>query len=369
MTLERTPLAGDELPIALRAFFGEGVPAAKAMLLARGLAPGLSPADLVTGLYQASCSQSAAVAEAAVKSARELPEKILAGALVEALDPRVLDLFAELARNQPELLQRILLNRHTADKTFVDLARTLRHEKLLEIIGQNEERLLRAPAIIEALYLNKHTRMSTASRAVELAVRNKIVLEIAAYKEIAHALGTEPRYDDPMDQELAELAADEAFATAMAASGDPDEVDEAHGKLDDEALRKKTSMLGLTVAQKIRLALVGSSYHRSMLLTDPNRVVAMAAIKSPGVKETEVIRVTQSRSANDDVIRYVASNREWLKLYQIKANLANNPKCPLPTAMRLLPFLRLNDLRSLSRSKNIASALRTAAKGLLSKKG
>lgn len=371
MSLERTPLAPEELPASIAPFFAEGVKAGKVMLLARGMAPGLGADELATGLYQAACHENAKIVEAAVKSAAELPDAILDGALSAHLDPYVLDFFAGLVRARPDKLQRILLNPVTADETVADLTRVVKDDGLLEIIAKNEQRLLRTPEIIKALYLNPATRMSTANRCVEFAVRNQVVVDIPAYKEIAQALGAEKKYDDPMDQALADAESDAAFGGVHdpTAVGEDGEIPTDEDLEDDEELRKRTSLLGLTISQKIRLAHVGTGYQRALLLRDPNRIVAMAAIKSPLVKETEVIRVAQSRSANDDVIRHITLNRDWLKIHQVKVALVANPKCPLPTAMRLLPHMRLVELRNLARSKNISSALRGAAKNMLNKKG
>lgn len=371
MPLERTPLAAHELPASIASYFVEGVKAGKVMLLARGLAPGLDAADLATGLYQSACHENTKIVEAAVKSASELPENILGGALSSALDPHVLDFFSGLVQSQPDMLQRILLNPHTADETAIDLARVVKEDSLLEIIAKNEQRLLRSPDVIKALYLNPVTRMSTANRCLEFAVRNQVVVDIPAYKEIVHALGAEKTYDDPMDQALADAEADAAFGSVHDPSSldDEGEIPDDAALAEEEELKKRTSLLGLTISQKIRLAHVGNGYQRALLLRDPNRIVAMAAIKSPLVKETEVIRVAQSRSANDDVIRHITLNRDWVKIHQVKVALVANPKCPLPTSMRLLPHMRLVELRALARSKNISSALRTAAKNMLNKKG
>ena len=52
--------------------------------------------------------------------------------------------------------------------------------------------MLEHPPIIESLYMNKATRMSTADRIIELAVRHKLELTgIPAYKEVAIAIGQE----------------------------------------------------------------------------------------------------------------------------------------------------------------------------------
>ena len=59
-----------------------------------------------------------------------------------------------------------------------------------ELIATNEERMLAHPAIIERLYMNKATRMSTADRIIEIAVRHRLELTgIPAYKEVSIAIG------------------------------------------------------------------------------------------------------------------------------------------------------------------------------------
>jgi hypothetical protein len=335
------------------------------------MAPGLGPQDLLTGLYQLSLAQDEKLALAAKKTACELPDALIEGGIKGQLPPGVLDLLAEILQERTPLLQRVLLDLRTPDETILVQARTLRDDSLLELIAANEQRMIRHPAIIEALYLNPRTRMSTASRVMELAVRNELELGLPAYKEIARALGTETKYEDQGDKEWAEAAADAAFDEAIAEGGEDAEapsIEELEGEAESE-LAKKTSLLGLTLSQKVRLALVGSGYHRALLLRDPNRTVAMAAIKSPKIREAEVVSVTMSRSVNDDVIRYIANNRDWLKLYQVKVGLVNNPKCPLPTSMRFLPHLRVPDLRTVSRSRNVPQALRQAAQQMLNRRG
>lgn len=371
MPVERSPLPLDSLPASLAPLFAPDAPPARVMMLARGMVPGLDPADLLVGLYQANLHSNEKIATSARKTAMDLPDNVLEGALTAPLPAPVLDLFAELCQDRPKHIERILLNQTAGDETMARLARDLHQEPLLEIIAKNEERLLRHPPIIKALYLNKTTRMSTANRCVELAVRNGVELDIPAYKEIGRALGAEPKYEDAGDQALADAATDATFADAVAEGGLDEEMptDEELASEDEQDLRKRVSLVGLSVAQKIRLCMIGTSYHRALLLRDPNRIVALAAIKSPLIKDVEVVRVTQSRSVNDDVIRHIAQNRDWLKLYQVKVGLLNNPKTPLPTSMRLLPHLRLNDLRALTRSRNIPNALRQSANQLLKRKG
>jgi hypothetical protein len=99
-----------------------------------------------------------------------------------------------------------------------------------------------------------------------------------------------------------------------------------------------------------------------VLIRDQNKAVCLSAIKSPRVKENEVVAYSANRSLPYEVVRYIATRRDWTKLYAIKLNLVQNPKTPMSQAMGFLGHLHQHDVRKVARSKNIPSALATAAK-------
>jgi hypothetical protein len=380
LPLDWTPLAD----------VGEGArkvlsgPAPLKLMAARGLAP-LKPVELAVVLYHlAQPDGEAPIVAAAQKSIGELPEKILAAALADpGLDPRVLDFFATRVHGKPALVDTILLNRATADQTVVELVPRLA-ERELELVAVNEARLLRTPAVIGALYMNPKARMSTVDRCVELAVRNQITVPgIPRWDDVVTAvlglvrkgrgeLQEVPAENDDAFAAVARVAigADPVeFAGAAAeGEGEEDALDEAERqKIEEE--KKNVPIDQLSVPAKLRLATLGNAFARAFLIRDTIKIVAIAAINSPGMTDQEVVKYSANRSLADDVIRVIANTKEWTKLYKVKVNLCNNPKCPLPTAMRLLPFLHDRDLRNLARSKGISSALSTQAKKILSQKG
>jgi hypothetical protein len=61
-------------------------------------------------------------------------------------------------------------------------------------------------------------------------------------------------------------------------------------------------------------------------------------------------------------VTYISNNRDWTKLYRVKLNLVMNPKTPMSRAMHLLGHLHPSDIRKVATSKNVPSALATAAK-------
>jgi hypothetical protein len=383
--LDLTPL--ESLSPAVERAAGAKAPAPLRMMAARGLAP-LGPQDLVTAIYQLAVSDDAALKSAALKTAVEVPEMILRGALAEPLDARVLDFFARRVSQKPKLLEVVLLNRHTDDETFRHLA-TVCPEAELEMIAKNEERLLRTPAIIAALYLNPKTRMSTAQRAIELAVRNGVRVDgIPSFDEAARAIEQsgarspeEIAAEDAAFQRAAEVAVDLAAQLGLVALDEKEAAQQAEADAEaaeaiaegkvapegaEEAEEKKKKLTDLSPAGKIRAATLGNAFARAVLIRDTNRQVSMACIRSPAVSDAEALRYASNRALDDDIIRYIANNRQWTRLYGVKVALVNNPKCPIPTSMRLLPHLSVRDLKNLARSKGIASAIATAAKNLLS---
>ncbi len=384
MPLDLTPL--ETLPPAVEKVAGEKAPAALKMMAARGLSP-LGPGEQLIALYQLALVDDQAVKSSALKSAAELPDKILAGALGEALDPRVLDFFARRIWQRPKPIEGLLLNRALADETVRHLA-TLCGETELELIARNEERLLRYPAIIAALYMNPKTRMSTAQRALELAVRNHVRVDgIAAFEEAKIAIeqsGVLDPKEDPKFKHAAEVAVD-ANAALLLTPTDEDEAQkllaeeaeraeaEAEGRVAPESAAevedKKERLSDLSPAAKIRMAQLGNAFTRAFLIRDTNKQVAMAAIRSPSVSDAEALHYAANRSLVDEVVRFIANRRQWVRLYGVKVALCNNPKCPLPVSMRFLPHLRPQDLKALSRSKGIPSALANAARQMLTSRG
>jgi hypothetical protein len=350
-----------------------GPPPAKLMAV-RGMAP-LRPADLLVTVYQLSFDPDPAVRSAAEAAPAALPDRILLGPLGEALPPQVLHFFAErLPKERHQAVEKILYNRATADETFVHLAKHL-DEGGLEIIFQNEVRLLRSTALVEALYFSKNARMSSVSRALELCARNHVRPEgIPGFDEMAAAIMTDPNAVRPSASDEVFLAATSDTESAAedevapAADGQPEtSASDAGAVAEGTEQKKRTTVIKfdeLKVFEKIRLATVGNAYCRKVLVRDTNRLVAMAVIRSPSITEREVVAAASNRAICDDVIRYIANSREYIKDYAVKQALVNNPKCPLGTSLRLLAFLHADDLRALARSKNVPGALATAARKL-----
>ncbi len=361
------------LPAPAQKILEPSAPAQMRAMAAKGVIPGLKSGDIVTVVAILTESADKAVAETARTTFSALPKLVLDGALSAELQPGVIDLLAMAYSSNSEVLSRLLQMPNMVVDTVVRIA-AAGSEAVCELIATNESRLLAHPAIIEALYMNRHTRMSTADRVLELAVRHGLELTIPAFKEAATAvreeLIAEPS-EEPTPDDIVFKKADE-----LAAKIQVDLEKEDTHQLDDKGNEAVTAkcrplwvQLGeMTVSQKIRRALLGTSTERMMLVRDSNRLVSSAAVRSPMIQEPEVVRISGSRSVDSDVLRIIATNRDWTRSYQVKVNLVSNPRTPFSLAIKLLPLLREHELKAIAKSKNVTGAIATAARQSLQRR-
>jgi hypothetical protein len=113
----------------------------------------------------------------------------------------------------------------------------------------------------------------------------------------------------------------------------------------------------------------GSKDERMILVRDPSKVVYRAVLQSPKLGDAEVESYASMKNVAEEALRIIASNRKFIKSYVIVKNLANNPRTPLDVSLTLLNRLTENDLRFLSRNRNIPETLRMMALKLSKQRG
>jgi bacterioferritin (cytochrome b1) len=331
------------------------------MMAARGMVP-VKGGDLVLLLVQLTADADPGVSKSAGDTLQGLPDGVLLPACEEALHAAIFHEIALRFSTNDEVLSRLAQNHAVADATIAAISAHC-PERITEIISVNQQRLLGAPQIIEALYKNRNTRMSTADRLIELAARHEVDLTgIPMFAELKKAIQGQlipEASDEP-------LPSDDAFSKALEEDADQDAVerDKVDGteETKEEFVPLQQKIRDMNIGEKIRMALLGNAAARSILVRDPNRVVSMAAIASPAMGESEAKNAAQSREVSEDVLRFIGRKREWLRSYEIKRHLCNNPKTPLALSMTFLSHLRRNDLRALSRSRGVPGPLKQAAK-------
>lgn len=139
--------------------------------------------------------------------------------------------------------------------------------------------------------------------------------------------------------------------------------------IDEEEYQSKYQMAqGMGVSDKIKIAMTGDKEWRSIMIKDNNKLVSSAAIKNPRMTESEVLSIAKSAVGNDEIMRVICANKEWIKNPQIRKALVMNSKTPLPHALRFVATLPEKELAQLAKSKNVNSAISSQARRILMSK-
>ncbi len=351
---------------AIAPYLTNDAPREARLKAAGGLIP-LPSSDLIPLLYHLLSDKDPQIRQEAKGSLEGLPRNILENFLANTeLHPRIIDYFARQSWLDSQFLETIALNRGASDTTIVFLAEN-NNRQLLEIISHNQERILQTPQIAETLINNPHLDGVNQERVLSFYqnyVLAQPIEDLPQEKQEIAGLPQEAVTELPEKLEEKIELPQEAVKIEL-----PAEAKEGTSELSDQQRQSLFQKIqNMKVSEKIKLALRGNKEARSLLVRDTNKIVATSVAKSPKLTDGEVLKICQSRNVCDEVLRIISNNKEWTRNYQIKLELVNNPKTPLPMSIKFIGFFRDSDLRMLTRSKNIPQSLAAAAKRVLSQK-
>lgn len=381
----------------VKAIVAGTAPRAACMAAARGMLP-LPQADLLEALVALRSSDELELSQAAEATLdSQEAESFLDVAKDYETAPAVLKYLAGRTDLERTIHEAIALNKNSPDEAIAHLAATTPDGSLLELITVNQQRLIRAPAIIEAV-INNPARTPEAERraretrreffekargaqqiAGELRAQGRVAA--AEFIENAESLGTvqgipiedawiiaqhievsdvdiddswlvlervEEFFDESYDQRIANV---ERIIGETAREGD----------ISPERISLIRQIIMMSVKDRVKLAMKGDREARGILIRDSNRVVSAGVIHNPRLTEHEVENIAAMRTVSDEVLRLIGTNRAWARSYSIIHNLVRNPRTPITTAMSILPRIRAKDLERISESRNVADAVRRQA--------
>jgi len=175
----------------------------------------------------------------------------------------------------------------------------------------------------------------------------------------AGADGTAAEAGAGVDEDSFFALLQEAAQAAEAAGG------EKPAEVEHQSAALWAKIAKMTIAQKVRFALLGDEAARAMLIRDTRRMVYMSVLKSPRLTDKEIAGFAKSRNVNEEVIRMIASDRDWTKSYLVKLALVSNPKCPPNTASNFLRVMNNKDIKNLSGSRDIPGYVVRQAKQII----
>ncbi|MGQ0540215.1 MAG: hypothetical protein ACT4O9_00010 [Blastocatellia bacterium] len=380
----------------VRAVIEGAAPRPARIAAARGILP-LPQNDLLEVLVAFAAAEDNEIAE----HARETLATQDAGTLKTAVGSSdiaasVLTYFAGKHNIAKDIHESIIRNPKTPSSTIINFARNTQSGELLELISLNQQLLIQAPAIIDAIIGNP-SRTSVAERRASETKREFFEKERGA-EQIANELraqGKEAAAEFLEKAEFADsnLSVDDFILLAEMIEVPDSETDDSWLGLEFiEELYEETSedrqaivdkilgefkmedmdlpserisvinrIMKMGMKDRMRLAMKGDREARNILIRDPNRIVSAAVVQNPRITEQEVEKIASMRTLSEDILRQIANSRQWARSYPIVHNLARNPRTPIANVLTILSRLQLRDLSALSKNKNVSDAVRRQA--------
>jgi hypothetical protein len=385
----------------VKAIVAGTAPQAACMAAARGMLP-LSQADLVEALVALRSSDQKELSEAANAT---LESQESDGLLHLSKDPEtastVLSYLAGRTSLDRAIHEAIILNKNSPDEAIANLATLTADGQLLELITVNQQRLIRAPAIIDAVINNSDRTTEAERRAKE--TRREFFEKARGAQQIAGELRAQGRVAAAEFMESAEsvgtengIALEDAWTIAQHLEVSDVDIDDSwlvmerieeffdesyeqrlanveriigESTLDGDVTPERISLIRqlimMSVKDRIKFAMKGDREARGILIRDSNRVVAAAVVHNPRLTDREVENIAAMRTVSDEVLRLIAMNRGWARSYSIIHNLVRNPRTPIATAMTILPRIRAKDLTHISQNRNVPDSVRRQAYRLI----
>ena len=351
-------------------FVAGQLPEPMANALVGGSLP-LPSQDLLQALAHAILKETP-YAEKALETLRGMPEGLLSGAIAGPIQPPdPLGLIC-MHRKEVPLLEQAMLHE---DFTAEWMERVVLHlpAPSLELPLNNQVMWLKRPGILDLLEqhpdgdYNLKRRIQEFRRDVlrvipaEVAKERLEIIDEVEAGRLDKAWAELPLGEADDDEEtLTEKQSRERAERVLRAIKD-DDLEEPDLTLTQRVMRLRTN-------QKILLATKGGKEERTLLMRESNRLIQVAVIRNGRITEGEVTYIAQMRTVQDEVLRIISMNREWMKKYTIVRNLVMNPKTPLPIALNLLRRVNEFDMKLMTKDRNVPETLRRESKRILEQK-
>ncbi len=389
----KTPIESEN-PV-VKAIIEGTAPRPAQLAAARGILP-LPANDLFEVLVAFAGSSDEEVAGHARETLAAKPTAELAEAAGGTDAPvAVLSFLAEKRELAIEVHEAVIRNPRTPADAVVGLVQHSANGELLDIVSQNQQLLIRNPALIEAILTNPARTPDAERRASETKKeffekergQQQIAEELRArgneaaaeFFEAAAFDGDDIDIDDAIflaDMiEVPDSETDDSWLALEYIEELYEETPEqrqriinsiigefnADGELESERVSVINHIMKMGMKDRVKMAMKGDREARNILIRDPNRIVAQAVVNNPRITEQEMEKIAAMRSVTEDILRQIANNRQWARSYSIVHNLARNPRTPIANVLTILSRLQLRDLAALSKNKNVSDAVRRQA--------
>ncbi len=348
-----------------------GVPLQVRQSAARGVLPVGHEELLAILIYLQKDSEPEVCENARNTLENEFSESLLKTILESPSAPaESLEYYGSFPFRSETLLEVVIENKATPDSTIAAIAEQV-EARLIDLVLVNLMRLLRSPFILEALERNSRATPDITRRLGE--IREEFFEKRNNFIPIHRTRAEEKAMKAQMDQEEALEKGEDSFTYSGEIKEGEDVANLTLESLaddgyvtfeempEDEKLSTIQKIARMTVAERVQTALKGSREERIILIRDSNRIVASAVLESPKLTDSEVEAVALMKNVSEDILRIVGTRREFAKSYTVIHNLVRNPRTPVATSLGMLNRILTNDLRTLSRNRNVPEVIRKTA--------
>jgi hypothetical protein len=330
-----------------------GVPRDLRLMAAQGALP-LNPADLAELLHHLLSDVDPAIGQSASATLMAIPaEEVFPIAKDRGTPPALLGWLLS-AREEREVREAALQNPSTPDEAVEGITAFL-GEELAELVVINQVRLLRRTSLLQVLEKNTQLNKDQQRRLRELRESFRIGQASAA------PAPAPPPPPEPAAEPAAPSAEAAVDVTVLSADEAVIHFLPEDERQDQEKVSTVQRLYRQNTAQKVITALKGSREERSVLVRDPNRMVATAVLGSPRLTEAEVESFAGMRNISDEILRQIGLHRDWTKKYAVVSNLVKNPRTPIGVSLSMVARLNPRDIKALTTDRNVPEVIRKQA--------
>ena len=321
------------------------------LLAARGLVP-VPLEELVTLQVYLAGLDDPEISPVAAESLRKLEPQVAAGVIADAPS----EVVTFLAHNHPHpgVVEKVLQRRDVSRELLRELAPRL-SEELQEILLLRQDAIVETPDILDALEGNEQLSSYAARRIAEY--RQHLVPSVGRRRRA-------PRVAEKVDAE--ELPAEAEEPVVFGEALDVTDLDDAElAEMTEELMQadgfSEVAIRTLPVPIRMQLSRGAPRNLRQVLIRDSNPAIALSVLNNNAIPESELEQIASNRSVLEEVLEDISRKPRWMRKYRIVRALVSNPRTPVGLAVRLTGQLSVRDLRSLSRDRNVAEAVRATA--------
>ena len=360
------------------------------MAAAKGMLP-LANEEMLEALVVLVKDEAGDIREAAVQTMDGLdPGLFAAMATDEKAPPEILGFLVLWQRAAREMVEAAIFNPSTPDEALVHLAGKSADPRIIETVSLKQLSLIRCPGIIDAILSNPARTPDAERRATEVRqefFEKQFGAKLVAGEVRARETGAAQKagtitisgLEDMVALGLVEEGIDDSIIAEYEAEvgllddsppgpDDRIDIDRVVNEVEweqpmeiQERLPVFQRIAMMSIKDRVMLAIKGTREARTILVRDPNRIVAGAVLRNPRLTDQEIEMIASIKTVPEDVLRLIGMNRAWTRSYAVIHNLVKNPRTPIAISLGMLNRIQTRDMRALSTNKNIPDVIRTTA--------